>query len=67
MAGYALLHHQDIDMDVKIMLMKNKESSWTKMKERLQEAVITPQQKFTQSLTANKQQPGKNKGKGFRR
>jgi hypothetical protein len=49
------------------MLMKNKESSWTKMKERLQEAVITPQQKFTQSLTANKQQPGKNKGKGFRR
>lgn len=62
LAAYGLVHHTNIDMQEKVMLIKGKETSWKKMAERLNKAVFNPTLKFAE--TKNQITPPK---RGFRR
>ncbi len=66
LAGYALLHHEDIDMAAPIQLIKGKENSWKLIKDRLQKAVVSPDLKFGE-IKSNSIHQSIKKGKGFRR
>lgn len=63
LAAYGLLHHNNIDMEEKVKLVKGKGTDWKKITERLQKAVVNPSLKFPGNN--NDQTPPK--GRGFRR
>lgn len=48
MASYALLHHKNIDWEVKVNMLKGKEIGMKKVAERLTKAVYNPMLKFGQ-------------------
>lgn len=60
MASYALLHHDNIDREAKVKLLKGKETDMEKINERLNKAVLNPSLKFGQIPDLPK------KGRGFR-
>lgn len=60
LAAYSLLHHNNIDMEEKVKLIKGKETNWNKMTARLEKAVSNPTIIFNQI-------PPPNKGRGFKR
>lgn len=66
LAGYALLHHEDIDMAAPIQLMKKKENGWKTIKDRLQKAVVSPNEKVGE-IKSNSMRQANRRGKGFRR
>lgn len=61
MVSYALLHHDNIDKEVKVKMLPGKETDMKNIKERLKKAVINPTLKFGEKLNLSK------KGRGFRR
>jgi len=61
LASYALLHHDNIDREAKVNMLKGKESDMEKITERLKKAVNNPMLKF-----GERPDPPK-KGRGFRR
>ena len=61
MASYALLHHDNIDREAKVNMLKGKECDMEKIKEQLKKAVNNPMLKF-----GERPDPPK-KGRGFRR
>jgi hypothetical protein len=61
MASYALLHHKNIDWEVKVNMLKGKEVDMKKVAERLTKAVYNPMLKFGQRPDPP------NKGRGFKR
>lgn len=60
MASYALLHHKNIDWEVKVNMLKGKEVDMKKVAERLTKAVYNPILKFGQRPDPL------NKGRGFK-
>ncbi|MNF65229.1 hypothetical protein D3C85_680320 [compost metagenome] len=60
MASYALLHHKNIDWEVKVNMLKGKEVDMKKVAERLTKAVYNPMLKFGQRPDPP------NKGRGFK-
>lgn len=60
MASYALLHHKNIDREVKVNMLKGKEVDIKKVAERLKKAVYNPMLKFGQRPDPP------NKGRGFK-
>ena len=60
MASYALLHHKNIDKEVKVNMLKGKEVDMKKVAERLTKAVYNPMLKFGQRPDPP------NKGRGFK-
>lgn len=63
LAARALLHHDNIDMEEKVMLVKGKETNWDKMTQRLEKAVFNPLLQFPEI----KNQIPPPKGRGFKR
>lgn len=61
MASYALLHHDNIDTEAKVNMLKGKESDMEKITERLKKAVNNPMLKF-----GERPDPPK-KGRGLKR
>ncbi len=61
MASYALLHHKNIDKEVKVNMLKGKEVDMKKVAERLTKAVYNPTLKF------GERPDPPNKGRGFKR
>jgi hypothetical protein len=61
MASYALLHHDNIDMEVKVKMLQGKESDLKNINERLKKAVHNPMFKFGERPNLPK------KGRVFRR
>ena len=61
MASYALLHHKNIDREVKVNMLKGKEVDMKKVAERLTKAVYNPMLKFGEMPDPP------NKGRGFKR
>lgn len=64
LASHSLLHHENIDMEEKVKLLKGKETSWTKMTQRLKKAVFNPSFDFSEPKN---QIPPPGKRRGFRR
>lgn len=64
LASHSLLHHENIDKEEKVKLLKGKETNWNKMTQRLKKAVFNPSILFSESKN---QIPPPNKGRGFRR
>lgn len=64
LAAHALLDHKNIDSEVKVKLLKGKETNWNKMTHRLKKAVFNPSFNFSEPKN---QIPPPNKGHGFRR
>lgn len=64
LASHSLLHHENIDMEEKVKLLKGKETSWAKMTQRLKKAVFNPSFDFSQPKN---QIPPPGKRRGFRR
>lgn len=62
LAAYGLLHHDNIDKEEKVKLLKEKENNWNKITKRLKKSVFNPTLKFTESISKDQ-----NKGRGFRR
>ncbi|MFH6958872.1 nucleotidyl transferase AbiEii/AbiGii toxin family protein [Flavobacterium aquidurense] len=60
MASYALLHHKNIDREVKVNMLKVKEVDMKKVAERLTKAVYNPMLKF------GERPDPPNKGRGFK-
>lgn len=60
MASYALLHHKNIDREVKVNMLKGKEVDMKKVAERLTKAVYNPMLKF------GERPDPPNKGRGFK-
>lgn len=60
MASYALLHHKNIDKEVKVNMLKGKEVDMKKVAERLTKAVYNPMLKF------GERPDPPNKGRGFK-
>tara|TARA_R110002033_G_scaffold36621_1_gene75235 strand:+ start:9521 stop:10192 length:672 start_codon:yes stop_codon:yes gene_type:complete len=60
-ASYALLHHENIDKEVKVKMLLGKEADMKKVTERLKKAVFNPNLKFGNGPEQPK------KGRGFRR
>lgn len=60
MASYALLHHKNIDREVKVNMLKGKEVDMKKIAERLTKAVYNPMLKF------GERPDPPNKGRGFK-
>ena len=48
LALISLLHHKNIDRQEKVKLLKGKETSWTKMTQRLKKAVLNPSFNFSE-------------------
>jgi len=65
LARYAILDHEKIDFEEKIMLMDGKEKNWDTMIERLRKAMITPHLKFVPKEPP-KQGRNRNRGRGLR-
>lgn len=61
MASYALLYHNNIDMEVKVNMLKGNEADIKKITERLEKAVNNPLQKFEEYPNLSR------KSKGLRR
>ncbi|MNE20173.1 hypothetical protein D3C80_1132810 [compost metagenome] len=64
LAAHSLLHHENIDREEKVKLLKGKENSWEKMAQRLKKAVFNPLLKF--SKQKNQVYPHSNR-RGFKR
>lgn len=64
LALISLLHHKNIDREEKVKLLKGKETSWTKICQRLQKAVLNPSFDFSKPKN---QIPPPAKRRGFRR
>ena len=64
LASHSLLHHENIDREEKVKLLKGKETSWNKMTQRLKKAVFNPSLNFSEPKN---QIPPPNKRRGFRR
>jgi len=64
LASHSLLHHENIDMEEKVKLLKGKETSWAKITQRLKKAVFNPSFDFSQPKN---QIPPPGKRRGFRR
>lgn len=60
----SLLHHDNIDHEEKVKLLKGKETKWNKMTARLKKAIQYPSLTFSEPKN---QMPPPNKGRGFRR
>ncbi|MCC9073291.1 nucleotidyl transferase AbiEii/AbiGii toxin family protein [Flavobacterium sp. F-65] len=64
LASHSLLHHENIDHEEKVKLLKGKETNWNKMNQRLKIAVFNPSFNFSEPKN---QIPPPKKGRGFRR
>lgn len=64
LALISLLHHKNIDREEKVKLLKGKETSWTKICQRLKKAVLNPSFDFSKPKN---QIPPQGKRRGFRR
>jgi hypothetical protein len=64
LVAHALLHHNNIDTEEKVKLLKGKETDFSKMTQRLKKAVLNTSLTFSESKN---QIPPLNKGRGFRR
>ncbi|WET02717.1 nucleotidyl transferase AbiEii/AbiGii toxin family protein [Flavobacterium sp. YJ01] len=64
LALISLLHHKNIDREEKVKLLKGKETSWTKICQRLKKAVLNPSFDFSKPKN---QIPPPSKRRGFRR
>lgn len=62
LALISLLHHKNIDREEKVKLLKGKETSWTKMTQRLKKAVLNPSFDFSEPKN---QIPPPNKKRGL--
>lgn len=65
LAAYAMIDYGKIDTEEKVLLMKGKECSWNRIKDRLKKAVFNPNQKFSPTKKEKKPLSPKNKPKGF--
>lgn len=64
LVAHSLLHHENIDREEKVKLLKGKETNWNKMTQRLKKAVFNPSFDFSEPKN---QIPPPKKGRGFRR
>ena len=64
LASHALLHHNNINKEEKVKLLKGKETNFSKMTQRLKNAIQNPYLIFSESKN---QIPPPNKGRGFKR
>jgi hypothetical protein len=63
LAALSLLHHDNIDRDVKVKIVKGKNVTWQKIEERLKKSVHNPSSKFN----VIKEQNNNQKGRRFKR
>jgi len=66
LACNALQYHDHIDMEQKVVLLKDKETKWSVMRNRLNKSVVFPNQRFAQKIEIHPPLPPK-KSRGFRR
>nr|WP_294927813.1 hypothetical protein [uncultured Flavobacterium sp.] len=64
LASHSLLHHENIDHEEKVKLLREKETNWNKMTLRLKKAVFNPSLNFSE---VKNQMPPPGKRPGFRR